>query len=508
MQTYLPAFEAGIKEGRAGSVMCSYNAVNGVPSCASPFLLQDILRSQWDWDGYIVSDCDAVSNVFKPHNFTATAAEAAGVSLKAGTDLDCGSFYTTNLGDAIESKVITDKDLDKALTRLFTAKMRVGMFDPWNQQPYMQYPPDTIGHPDHVETSLQLARESIVLLKNDGSLPLDATSIRKVAALGPHFNSTSKMAGNYHGQLPPMLSPAEALQGAFKGQVVGLLGCQLDDNDKSGFDAAASAAKLADVAILFMGISGEIEGENRDRTSVALPGTQEDFIEAMAKVQKKTVLVLLNGGSVDVSAAKNNPNIVAIVEAFYPGMKGGEAIADVLFGEYNPSGRLPYTMHKKEFVDQIPMIDMSMTNYPGRTYRYFRGDNVYPFGHGLSYTTFNYETDEVGLIRESRTRDDGVKYRVRVKNTGDVAGDTSVLAFISFKDSTTDFSCPQSQLFGFEKFHLSPGESKEVFFSAAPVALRCYHLSDKRLGSPLGRYIVRIGDSFHEFLSSKEVNVE
>jgi beta-glucosidase-like glycosyl hydrolase len=506
VQTYLPAFEAGIKVGRVGSVMCSYNAVNGIPSCASPFLLQDILREQWGWDGYVVSDCDAVRDVYVGHKYKGTPAEAAGVCLKAGTDLDCGAFYGKNLGDAIQNNFVADEDLDKALIRLFTARLRLGMFDPWDQQPYLQYPPETIGHSDHVETALQSARESIVLLKNDaGILPLNATTTNKVAVLGPHFNATAQMIGNYYGELPPIVSPLEALQGAFDGQVVGMQGCEVNSMNRSGFADAAVAASSADVAVLVMGISGQIENEGNDRTEIGLPGVQEDFIEAIGNVQKKTVLVLLNGGPVDVSAAKANPNIVAIIEAFYPGMKGAEAIADVLFGKYNPSGRLPYTMHKKDFVDQIAMSDMSMTNYPGRTYRYFRGETVYPFGHGLSYTTFAYETEEVGMLPQNSS---GVQYRVRVTNTGGLAGDVSVLAFISFKDSTIDFTCPQSQLFAFEKIHLLPSESKEIFFSATTLALRCYHLRSKRIGSPKGWYSVRIGETSREFLSSTETRLE
>lgn len=510
VQTYLPAFEAGIKEGKAASVMCSYNAVNGPPSCASPFLLQDILRDQWDWDGYVVSDCDAVADVFNNHKFKPTAEEAAGASLKAGTDLDCGTFYKDHLPDAVKGNMVSDADLDKAMIRLFTARMKVGMFDPWDQQPYLQYPPETIGHDDHLETALQLARESIVLLKNDeGALPLDASSLKQVAALGPHFNSTGALCGNYHADLPSVLSPSEALKDVFSGTVVGVKGCDLRSNKTSGFDEAVKAASSADVAILFMGIDGGIENEENDRNTIGLPGVQEEFIDAVSKVQKKIVIVLINGGSVDVSAAKENPNVVAIVEAFYPGMKGGEAIADVLFGKYNPSGRLPYTMHRKDFIDQISMTDMSMTDSPGRTYRYFTGDAVYPFGHGLSYTTFEYQTQEEGLLGGSIADGSmGVKYRVRVTNTGTVAGETSVLAFISFKDFTADFSCPQSQLFGFEKIYLSPGESKEVFFSAAPLSLGCYHVKENRVGIPKGRYSVQIGDNSHEFLSTGEVSLQ
>lgn len=483
----------------------SYNAVNGEPSCASSFLLQDILRDQWDWDGYVTSDCGAIQDVANPHHFRPTAPEAASVSLKAGTDLDCGGFYGHQLAPAIHNGLLDESDLDKALVRLFSARMKLGMFDPFDQQPYMQYPPDILGHPDHVATALQLAQESIVLLKNEGGfLPLHADSIKKMAALGPHVLSTSAMCGNYHGDLPKVISPLEGMQNRFSGEIKGVKGCDINGNKTSDFAPAMEAAKSADVAILFMGIQGGIEGEGRDREEIGLPGVQEQFIEAIAKVQSKTVLVLINGGSVDVSAAKMNPNVVAIVEAFYPGMRGGQAIADVLFGHYNPSGRLPYTIHKKEFVDQISMADMSMTNATGRTYRCFRGEVVYPFGYGLSYTTFEYETSE--LVGD-RTEDGGPKYRVRVTNTGKMDGDTSVLAYLSLKQDkgNSDYSCPLSQLFAFEKIHLKPGESKELFFSASLSALRCYRTSTKSLGVPTGLYSVRIGDEYHDFLRSPDL---
>lgn len=499
-QSYLPAFEAGVREARAGSIMCSYNAVNGIPACASKFLLQDILRDQWEFDGYVVSDCDAVECVFANHKYKPTKAEAASVSLKAGTDLDCGNFYS-NLNNATKQGLVNYADIDKALTRLFAARFKLGMFDPWDQQPYMQYSPDTIGHPEHVATALDIGRESIVLLKNEGGfLPLDKDSTQNIAVMGPHYKATGALCGNYFGQLPQVDNPLQVFGKRLSGTVTGVKGCEVNSKDTTEFLNATEAASAADVAILFMGISTAIEQESLDREEIGLPGVQEDFIEAVANVQSKTVLVLINGGSLDISAAKNNPNVVAILEAFYPGMKGSDAIADVIFGEYNPSGRLPYTIHKREFVEQIPMIDMSMVNYPGRTYRYFRGEAVYPFGFGLSYTTFECEALEIIPIGDSESHGNGASYRIIVTNTGEVAGDASVLAFLSYKGSDSDFSCPRSQLFGFEKIHLLPGESKEVFFSAALLALKCYRKSDGTISVPEGLYSVQIGDSIrHEF---------
>ena len=505
-QTYLPAFQAGIQQGRAGSVMCSYNAVNGIPSCANHFLLQEILRDHWDWDGYVVSDCWAIQAIVDNHKYKHSRAEATAASIQAGTDLNCGSSYGT-AAKAIQQGLLEEADLDKALSRLFQARIKLGMFDPWEQQPYMQYPPETIGHPDHWKTALQLARESIVLLKNSDNkaLPLNpsTSTIRKVAVLGPHFNSTSALCGNYYGELPPITSPIQALTNAFAGHadVVGTKGCDINSTSTDNFDAATQLAGSADIAIVFVGLGTSIEREAQDRVDIDLPGVQEEFVKAVAKVQSKTILVLINGGAVDVSFAVENPNVVAILEAFYPGMRGGEAITDVLIGKYNPSGRLPYTIHKKDFVHQMAFLDMSMSNYPGRTYRYFRGDAVFPFGFGLSYTTFTYETESLEATSIVINATLGANYRVRVTNSGNVPGDISVLAFLSYKGSNEDFTCPKSQLFAFEKVHnLKPGESSEVFFTAAPTALRCVRKSDGLLTSPQGWYAVEIGDSQHTFL--------
>lgn len=504
VQTYLPAFEAGIKEGRAGSVMCSFNAVNGVPTCASAFLLSDILRKEWDWHGYVVSDCDAIEDVFKYHKYKNTSAEGVAVSIKAGTDLNCGDSYKY-AADAIHAGFLNENDIDTALARLFQARFKLGMFDPWDQQIYMKYPRETVGHADHIETALQIARESIVLLKNENdALPLDPKSIKKIAVLGPHFNATDALCGNYHGYLPPIVSPIQALRNIFTSsdqEVRGMEGCEVNSTSTDDFDTAIKMASTSDVAILFMGLNTSIEREATDRVDIGFPGNQEDFIKAISQVQKKTILVVMNGGAVDISAAVANPNVVAILEAFYPGMKGSEAIADVLLGKYNPSGRLPYTVHKKDFVNQMSFLDMSMTNYPGRTYRFFRGDVVFPFGFGLSYTTFTYETEQFG----ARSPDSGsTSYRVRVTNTGTVAGDTSVLGFLKYGGSTKDFSCPQSQLFGFEKLHLEVNETKEIFLTASPMDLRCVKKASSQLVSPTGWYSVQIGEDQHHFLHSGE----
>lgn len=514
IQTYLPAFEAGIRRGRAKSVMCSYNAVNGIPTCASSFLLQEILRNQWGFDGrngkdgtgggYIVSDCGAIQDVAVNHKYRKNPAEAVTVSIQAGTDLNCGRFYE-HVEEAVKQGILPIADVDLALTRLFAARMELGMFDPFEQQPYMNYPPQVVGHPNHVATALQIAQESIVLLKNEGNvLPLDATTAPTLAVLGPHFNSTRDMCGNYYRDVSHVVSPLEALVNTLPaGKVRSEKGCDIQSNDTSGFGPAIELAENSDYAILFLGINGDIENEERDRYDIGLPGVQEQFMQQIANVHKKTILVLINGGAVDISIAVTNPNIVAILEAFLPGMMGGQAISDVMFGKYNPSGRLPYTIHKRNFVDQISMADMSMSNYPGRTYRFFQGEVVFPFGFGLSYTTFKYTMKNVQSTMSATDKGVAqppqVHYRVQVQNIGSMAGDVSVLGFLSFNGDTTAHNCPKSQLFGFQKIHLDIGETKEVFFAAETSALKCVRKRDAQLDNPDGWYSVRIGDVEHNF---------
>jgi len=263
------------------------------------------------------------------------------------------------------------------------------------------------------------------------------------------------------------------------------------------FTGAIAVAKKADIAILFVGSDEKVEAEALDRYEISFQGPQEALIKAVSSVQPNTVFVLINGGPIDISAEKQDSNVKSILEAFYPGEEGGNAIADVIFGDYNPSGRLPYTIYPKEYVDQISFEEMSMTSAPGRSYRFYKGTAVYPFGFGLSYTSFSYNWSSVEINSDvivDKTSLPSASYRVKVTNTGSLAGDTSVLAFISFQGESSDL-CPMKQLFGFQKVSLNPGETKEVFFSATPADAFCVHGSSRFVDS--GLYRVEIGDLEH-----------
>ena len=599
-ESYLPQFEAAIKEGGAYSVMCAYNSVDGQPACANPRLLDEILRKQWGFQGYVVSDCGAIDDIYRRHKFVPTAPEGVALAVKAGTDLTCGTEYT-NLLPAVRSGLISESEIDVSLKRLLRARFRLGMFDPPEMVKYAQIPYSVNDSQAHRELALETARKSIVLLKNDRkTLPL-SKSLKTVAVIGPNADDLDVLLGNYNGiptaPITPLAGiraklgsktkviyargsdlaanvpnfetiPASALSltgeyyascdfdnkphrprqrtaqnpvtkplftrpdpqidfewwegspradlnpddfgvswkgflsapatGTYQLGAIGMNAWELYFDNKqlvqfSGIhegayryapvelkagerypirldyhefsnDAsikllwsrpgspstseAVNAAKQSDAVILVLGLSPRLEGEEMkvpvegfsggDRISLDIPRAQEDLMEAVVATGKSTVLVLLNGSAVSVNWAAQH--IPAIVEAWYPGQAGGAAIADVLFGDYNPSGRLPVTFYKS--ADQLPPFDdYSMK---GRTYRFFTGDPLFPFGHGLSYTTFAY-----------RNLKSGPDITVEVQNTGTRAGEEVVQLYVNHA------------LANFQRVALRPNERKTVRFPMA-----------------------------------------
>ncbi|ELR20723.1 betaxylosidase [Acanthamoeba castellanii str. Neff] len=489
VETYLPAFKGCIVEGRARSIMCSYNSVNGVPSCANDFLLRTILRDSWSFDGYVVSDCDAVDTIYNNHHFTKTPEGACAVALHAGTDLNCGDFYQKHLGKAHSEGRVTEDEVRLAVKRLFRQRMELGMWDPPAEQPYKQYPPSVVGSREHSDLALQAARESMVLLQNRrGVLPL-RKSVRRVAVIGPNANATETMLGNYYGSrchdgtYDCIVSPYLAIKAKLPQALVTYnLGCDVDSTNTTGIPEAVKAAQAADVAIVVLGLNTSVESEGKDRVAITLPGMQDHLIKSIVATNTPTVVVMMHGGAVAIEWIKDQ--VDGIVDAFYPGENGGQAIADVLFGDYNPGdnktdgttllGRLPVTVLPANYVDMVPLTNMSMRasgNNPGRTYRYYTGPApLWEFGFGLSYTTFKTEwlsTPQPSALK-SYARDEAVSFRVRVTNVGPVAGDEVVLAFVTRDNADRG---PLKQLFAFERVHLNPGESKEIFFNTGPDTL-------------------------------------
>ena len=659
-ETYLPQFEMGIKEGKAYSVMCAYNRLYGQACCGSSRLLTSILRNEWGFQGYVVSDCGAIDDIYEHHKIVATPEEAGAIAVKSGCDLECATTFT-HLKDAVAKGIISEKSIDTAVKRLFTARMKLGMFDPADSVKYASIPYSVVDSRKHRDLALEAARKSIVLLKNDhNALPLK-TALRTIAVIGPNADDPSMLLGNYNGLPSHAVTPLEGIRTKLgAARVLYAKGCDLaeglpafirvpanalshngapglqanyfnnsaftgsplfsntdsvldanwgdgaprgdmdDDNfgvkytgeltpDHSGVyqlgvittckvklylddsliaftsyhfrdeyndprlrksisltlqanrkyrlradvsesygDArvqlvwwrqetsrtrqlkaeALAIARKADAVVLCMGLSARLEGEEMDvnidgfksgdRTSLDLPKIQEDLIRTIAATGKPVVLVLLNGSAVSVNW--EDRHLPAIVEAWYPGQAGGTAIADVLFGDYNPAGRLPVTFYTS--AGDLPAFgDYAMA---GRTYRYYKGHTLYPFGYGLSYTTFHYDSLQLtamaatsSAVQPSSTPPtvkpgDSLHLTVRVTNTGQLEGDEVAQLYVSALDSKVPV--PIRSLRGFQRIHLQPGQTTTLHFTVAPDAFTV--INDQMQRVPLtGKYSLAVGGS-------------
>ncbi len=480
--TYLPAFQASVTEAKAGSVMSAYNRVNGEASTASPTLLQKILREEWGFDGYVVSDCGAVAYIFLYHGLVNSEEEAAALAVTSGVDLECGCTYQIPchfmyLKEASLHNLVSIEDLRQSVKRLFTARFRLGMFDPPERVPYAQIPFEIVDSPAHREMALEAARQSLVLLKNQGGrLPLDKNKIRSIAVIGPNADSTMVLTGNYQGTPAEPVSVLAGIQAAVPAEttVRYAKGCGITDGSPEELAEAVDAARQSQAAVMVMGLSQQLEGEQGqqegnpqgitsqgDRISLNLPPVQEQLLKAVFETGTPVILVLLNGSAVAVTWA--DENIPAILEAWYPGQAGGTAVAEALFGKTNPGGRLPVTFYRS--VKDLPAFE----NYDmeNRTYRYFKGDPLYPFGFGLSYTTFAYRNLEITPAEISSGG--SVSVQIEVENTGGVAGDEVVQLYLADVEATQPI--PRIQLQGFSRVRLAPGEKQTVAFTLTPAQM-------------------------------------
>jgi beta-glucosidase len=616
--TYLPQFEMAVREGRPYSLMCAYNRYNGEACCGSPGLLGDILRKEWGFTGYIVSDCEAITDIYKYHKIAPTPEEAAALAVKSGTDLECGKVYL-HLKDAVAKKLITEADIDVSVKRLFTARFKLGMFDPIEKVRYAQIPYSVVDSKEHQDLALAAARKSIVLLRNKKSLLPLKKDLGTIAVIGPNADQWLMLLGNYNGVPSDAITPLRGIREKVsdKTKVLFAQGCELADGmpmfytiptdvlytnenepglkadffnntDLSGMplfsrvdtnldanwydkapredmdddrfsvrwsgeikptlsgtyqigvistcntklyindslvantvyhfrdeygdprlrksvpmkleagkkynvlveavetfaDAqvqlvwaapkpelkkkALEVARQSDVVVMCMGITPRMEGEEMDvmidgfrggdRTRIDLPDVQQQLIKEIHALGKPVVLVLLNGSALAINW--ENDHIPAIVETWYAGQSAGRAIADVLFGDYNPGGRLPITFYKT-LKDLPPFEEYKISN---QTYRYYRGEPLYPFGYGLSYTTFQY-TDFHPAATVSRA--DSLQVSVNVKNTGNLTGDEVVQLYISHK-GTSKTKVPLRTLAAFKRINLQPGASQEIKFVLPP----------------------------------------
>ena len=472
-ETYLPAFKTLVKEAKVEAVMGAYNRVNGEPCCGSKTLLKDILRGEWGFSGHVVSDCWAIKDFHDNHHVTHTAPESAALALKNGCDLNCGVTYLHVL-TALQEGLVTEEDIDRAVTRLMITRMKLGMFDSPEKVPYANIPYDVNDCKEHNKLALEVAKKSLVLLKNqDSLLPLDKSKIRTIAVIGPNANSRQALVGNYEGTASRYITVLEGIQQAVGEEirVIYAEGCHLYRDRSSGltqpkdrFAEAISAAELADVVVMCLGLDSSIEGEEGDASNeygsgdkkhLNLPGLQQELLETIHKTGKPIILVLLSGSALAVSWA--DENIPAIIQAWYPGAQGGTAIASLIFGDYSPSGRLPVTFYRT--TEELPDFrDYSMKN---RTYRYMKNEALYPFGYGLSYTKFEYS--ELKLSKDRIQAGETIKCSAKVKNVGTWASDEIVQLYL--KDVEASVDVPKWQLQGMKRIHLAPGEETEVRFS-------------------------------------------
>jgi beta-glucosidase len=474
--TYLPAFKACIVEAKAYSIMGAYNRVNGEACCASPTLLQRILRDEWGFEGYVASDCGAIDDIYHNHRMVDSAAEAAALAVKNGCDLECCATYGIpcnygHIGEAIEQGLLTEEDVDRSVRRLFMARFRLGTFDPPAQVPYTRIPFDVVDSPEHREVALEVARQSLVLLKNqDHLLPLDRDAINSIAVIGPNAAETLVLTGNYMGTPSEPVSVLAGIRDlvAPETTVNYAQGCEIVGGSQDGFDQAIQVARASEVAVVVMGLSQQLEGERGqtegnppgvrsmgDRSTLVLPSIQEQLVQAIYETGTPVIMVLLNGSSLSINWAAEH--IPAILEAWYPGQAGGTAVAEAIFGLINPGGRLPVTFYRS-ISDLPPFDDYSMEN---RTYRYFTGQPLYPFGYGLSYTTFTYR--DLQIVPEVISAGESVSVQVQVENSGQYLGDEVVQLYL--KDVKASLPVPQLQLQGFTRIRLAPGEKQTVRFA-------------------------------------------
>ncbi|XP_042493015.1 beta-xylosidase/alpha-L-arabinofuranosidase 2-like [Macadamia integrifolia] len=486
--TFQPPFKSCVIDGNVASVMCSFNKVNGIPTCADPNLLAGVIRGDWKLNGYIVSDCDSVDVIYNTQHYTKTPEEAAAKSILAGLDLDCGSFLSQHTEAALKGGYLNESAIDKGISNNFATLMRLGFFDgDPSKQLYGKLGPKDVCTSEHQELAREAARQGIVLLKNSpGSLPLSPTTIKSLAVIGPNANVTKTMIGNYEGTPCKYTSPLQGLTASVP--TLYQPGCSNVACTTAQLDDAKTIASQADATVLVVGADQSIEAEGRDRVDVLLPGQQTLLVTEVAKAAKgPVILVIMSGGGMDITFAKNNDNITSILWVGYPGEAGGAAMADVIFGYYNPSGKLPMTWYPQEYVDKVPMTNMNMrpdpaTGYPGRTYRFYTGKTVYSFGDGLSYSQVSHHLalasklvsiplaeghvcrsqkckslELLGSICQNLTFD----IHLRVKNLGRIGGDHTIFLFTT---PPSVHSAPKKHLLGFQKISLTAQSEQLVKF--------------------------------------------
>lgn len=493
-ETYLPAFKTLVQQGKVAEVMCAYQRVYGEACCAHTRYEQQILRKEWGFDGLVTSDCGAIRD-FLPerHNVARDGAEASAKAVLTGTDVECGSTYK-NLPEAVKRGDISESDIDKSLRRLLVARFELGDFDNDSLVAWTKIPESVVASKEHKQLALDMARKSIVLLKNDGVLPLRKG--HDIVVVGANATDSVMMWGNYSGFPSHTVTAMEGIK-RFAPNAKFIGGCGLTRNETTA-DSLLQKIGNTETVIFIGGISPKLEGEEMkvseegfkggDRTSIELPQAQRDMLNALKRAGKNVVFVNCSGSA--MALVPEQKSCAAIIQAWYGGEQGGEALAEVLFGQYNPSGKLPVTFYRS--TDDLPdFLDYTMKN---RTYRYFTGKALYPFGYGLSYTTFYI----------SKPKYENGNLQVSVKNTGKVSGTETLQVYVR---NTADKEGPLKTLRGYKQVTLTPGEQQTVSIDLPRESFEGWDVQSNTMRVVPGKYEVMVGNSSSDD-SLKKIIVE
>ncbi|WP_100613317.1 glycoside hydrolase family 3 C-terminal domain-containing protein [Confluentibacter citreus] len=477
-ETYLPAFKA-LVNANVESVMCAYNRTNGEPCCSSNYLITEVLRNKWDFKGHVLTDCGALEDFYKQaneggHGVVDTPVQAAALALKSGVSLNCGVVYEQLL-DALKEGLITEQDIDTQLAILLKTRFKLGLFDPKGSNPYDAISMDVVNGETNRALAKEAAQKSMVLLKNNGILPLK-NDLSKYFVTGPNASNIEVLLGNYYGVNSNMVTILEGISAAIlpTSQLQYRLGAMLNQKSINPINYAIGHAGSSDVTIVVLGLSSTLQGEEGDsidsstagdRLDYDLPKNQVDYLKQLRETadknpeDKKPIVAVITGGS-PMNLAEVQELADAVLLVWYPGEEGGTAVADILFGNVSPSGRLPITFPKS--LDQLPAFDdYSMK---GRTYKYMNEEPLYPFGFGLSYTSFTYS--DIKVTNKTISKSDTVKVQVKVMNSGKVKSDEVVQIYIS--DVQASVTVPNFQLINTKRVTLEPGTSQNLEFEVAP----------------------------------------
>lgn len=506
-ETYLPAFKACVQEGKVEAVMGAYNRTNGEPCCGSKTLLKDILREEWGFEGHVVSDCWAIQDFHNGHGVTSGPLESVAMAVSNGCDLNCGQLFAY-VAEAVKQGMISEERVDEALVNLFTTRMKLGVFDGKDATPFDKIPFTVVDSKEMKELNLEASRKCITLLKNEnGLLPLDKSKLKTIGIIGPNADNRRALVGNYEGTASRYYTISEGIQD-YVGEDVRVLvseGCHLYkesiSNLSKGHDRISEVkgvCEASDVVILCLGLDPGLEGEegdegnqyaSGDKPNLNLPGMQQEVLETAYASGKPVVLILLSGSALAVGWAQEH--VPAIIQGWYPGAMGGKAIAEVLFGDKNPEGRLPVTFYRT--TEELPeFTDYAMKD---RTYRYMKNEALYPFGYGLSYTEFTYSDAKLSGTELS---EDGIVVSATLTNTGSREGTETVQVYVKADREGT----PNAQLKGIKKVTLKAGESRDI---QVKLPLNAFGLYDEQAVFRVqkGNYLVSIGGSQPEARSEE-----